>query len=386
MGQVYKYAFCTISANISDASQSILLPKEDQPDKGRGWLSKLIPGRHPVSMSPPPAVPPVPRIREPVARSWFDNSYVSEWDKTLEGGPLGNRGWCLQERHLSPRVFHVIDDGLWIWECNSRAMASDGSKREGPPRRLRVIDIVVTGIHSSESKFKIWYDIVGDYSKRDLTYKSDKFTALSGIVHALQKDNGSCYSAGLWTDDMTHGLLWKRDTRAGSPQWKRCLESQAPSWSWCSIDGPVQFEYHGGLRPLIKITDIKVLLSSEDYAGQIKIGSKLTVSALVLKASVTGVHAKPAFSYIEPSVEDRTASMPSGEVCFDHPSEVIPPGETVWCLIVAAAETNPEWRFGLALLPIGGSLSVVRRVGMVEVYNISNWRENGVSEMKVTII
>jgi hypothetical protein len=389
MGQVYKCAYCTISANISDPSQSLFLARDNQPAEKGGWLSRLRPGSNSGSSSGSSSIA---RIRETEVRSYFDNSYLSEWDKTLEGGILGKRGWCLQERHLSPRVLHVRDGGLWIWECNSRAMASDGSKRDGPQRRLRAIDIVTTRLHNSESKFKIWYDIVEDYSKRDLTVKSDKFTAISGIVHSLRDDNGSAYSAGLWNDDMTYGLLWKRDTREGHQEWKRCPESQAQSWSWGSIDGPVRFERYGGLQPLIGNMDIRVPLSGPDYAGQIKNGSTLVVSGRILHiVAMEAVDTQPACSHISALSEDRNSPMPSGQVCFDNPLEVIPNRGQIICLPVAQSSINlpglmDDWQFGIALLLVDGSENMVRRVGMVDLYNVGNWNKNWTQEVTITIV
>jgi hypothetical protein len=71
--------------------------------------------------------------------------------------------------------------------------------------------------------------------------------------------------------------------------------------------------------------DIRVPLSGSDYAGQIKNGSTLVVSGRILHTVVMeAVDTKPACSHISALSEDRNSPMPSGEVCFDNPLEVIP--------------------------------------------------------------
>jgi hypothetical protein len=46
------------------------------------------------------------------------------------------------------------------------------------------------------------------YSRAKLTKHSDKLVALSGLAHAVQRESGDQYVAGLWRKDLEYSLLW----------------------------------------------------------------------------------------------------------------------------------------------------------------------------------
>ncbi|KAE9376143.1 HET-domain-containing protein [Stipitochalara longipes BDJ] len=197
--------------------------------------------------------------RPPAPSEWIlkpgetdrDDSWLSEM---LCNGPLAHRAWCLQERYLSPRIIHMLEN-CWIWECNSvlrtSALRSEIipigkswrklSPNQGSPAFRR------------KSALFSWEDIIIDYSKRQLTYDSDKLPAISGIADKLQRDIGGRYLAGIWETDLC-GLLWycgnkpirckldsipppKSQIPVRSPKTYR-----APTWSWASLDEPVSYK------------------------------------------------------------------------------------------------------------------------------------------------
>jgi hypothetical protein len=45
-----------------------------------------------------------------------------------------------------------------------------------------------------------------------------------------------------------------------------------------------------------------------------------------------------------------------------------------------------DWQFGIALLLVDGSENMVRRVGMVDLYNVGNWNKNWTQEATITIV
>src|SRR5262249_24266719 len=90
-----------------------------------------------------------------------------------------------------------------------------------------------------------WNEAVEMYSHRDLSIKTDKLPAMSGLAAEMllrgQKDEE--YVAGLLSGDILRGLLW-------FPNWAKCWLStkrivgpDLPSWSWASYDGPVVYDH-----------------------------------------------------------------------------------------------------------------------------------------------
>lgn len=108
-----------------------------------------------------------------------------------------------------------------------------------------------------------WFEIVGDYSGRQLTNSRDKLIALSGLAHSYYERESKSgisykdykggrrgkYAAGLWEADMPSALLWR------APSGQRPSEYRAPTWSWASVDGHISYDsqmlesesQHGGI-------------------------------------------------------------------------------------------------------------------------------------------
>jgi serine/threonine protein kinase len=163
--------------------------------------------------------------------------------------PLTQRAWTLQERLLSPRVLHFTNTQLF-WECTSGSSTVDriGRMRESlgvghsPKSKLSPVSkgssLPLRSLAAAaEPRFRdLWRDIVIEYSKRQLTYSSDKLVALAGIAAKIGVAGYPSYLAGLWNNGLKHDILWCRDfssTPTPRPKWR------APSWSWASIDSPI---------------------------------------------------------------------------------------------------------------------------------------------------
>lgn len=210
---------------------------------------------------------------------------ISNYDDDVEKGPLARRGWVLQERVLSRRtLFFGADQSHW--ECQTSRFsegapaahqavtdiaggvssfrslfslgpaAGDGATTDPGPR-ASLSDIfpqflpAQTSVQSMKSLpktdnevmiYNLWYHLVGEFTKRNLTIGDDKLPALSGIVTVFNAalghgdDDSSLYAAGLWAGDFERGLLWKNF----GPTREAQAKMRAPSWSWTSVDGRVQ--------------------------------------------------------------------------------------------------------------------------------------------------
>ena len=161
----------------------------------------------------------------------------------LDFGLLSDRGWAFHEQHLSPQIL-CCGGSYAAWRCCS------GSRYNFDPLNL---DERGTGLLPDLQPFQgdlypdlrmgldHWYDIVREYSERNITFSSDRLPALSGIAlhygtllhRALsqtqtpdaqaalrRKELSSIYGdysteldcieyvCGLWTFDIVHGLGW----------------------------------------------------------------------------------------------------------------------------------------------------------------------------------
>jgi hypothetical protein len=86
----------------------------------------------------------------------------------------------------------------------------------------------------------LWYRIVYQYSRLNLTFEKDIFPALQGISKQYYQYYKSPYIAGLWEKSIISDLLWyvtDSEKTIRPQQWR------APSWSWASIVGRVDWFY-----------------------------------------------------------------------------------------------------------------------------------------------
>jgi hypothetical protein len=81
-----------------------------------------------------------------------------------------------------------------------------------------------------------WFELLERYSTTQLTFESDKFPAISGLIKSFQKHTDECFISGIWVTTFHIGLLW---AALRSPL-RRPKVRRAASWSWASRDGPIQ--------------------------------------------------------------------------------------------------------------------------------------------------
>jgi len=371
MTQVYETAFVTIAVNVkNDPRQSLLLsPKRD----------KSIPGWH-----------------QSLNKAWGMGKAEIWWKSLLEGGPLGSRAWCYQERYLSTRLIHITDNGLWLWECNSRIFWTEGTQSHArrPSMQLhnsrqiwqQLINDSATALDREIRVPEIlyqWHKIVEAYSKRELTFETDKLPALSGLAHKVHDLINSRYLAGIWLDDLSRGLLWRRNQTTNFEQWRRPTEYRAPSWAWCAIDGPVQIqstihEVH------FKLLSTSIVPAGNDPMGKLQIGSKICLSGRVKKFYVKAPDLwKIGRSILDTSETVKIADSNSsgyGTICWDIPTES--GAQEVWCLLIG---TDSAAQYGLGLTPTTDRQDEFRRIGLI-VFDGLTWLNINDEERNITII
>ncbi|TVY65104.1 hypothetical protein Focb16_v016360 [Fusarium oxysporum f. sp. cubense] len=179
---------------------------------------------------------------------------------------LFERGWCLQEWILSPRILHWTANGL-IWECSNGFFWEGQSGFEGEPpesfgetrfggENRKTNDCVLElGLSEDETQYicqilrsekeealgEGWPALVEHYAQRHLSFLSDRLAAVEGIASELSKLHGVDYFAGIFESRCLEQLIW----RSEDPQRLLDTTDRFPTWSWLSSKGEITFRRVG---------------------------------------------------------------------------------------------------------------------------------------------
>jgi hypothetical protein len=141
------------------------------------------------------------------------------------------------------------------WDSDSCASgfrtALDRLLRANPPDASPVVE------YGFLSPSHCWYEIVEAYTRSKLSFSTDRFTAISGIVKRIEERTNRACIAGLWEDRLATDLLWFASERPGTrikevlpPMRLRDLGGLpttqgpqiAPTWSWMSVDAVISID------------------------------------------------------------------------------------------------------------------------------------------------
>lgn len=216
---------------------------------------------------------------------------------------LMSRGWCIQERLLSPRILHfrqweVIFECFTHSRCECETLSfniDDGYNMQMPEKRLAGTFLLS---RSAPPKFegpppvewwKPWKDIIAVYSTSDLSYKTDRLLALSSLAQRMPESIFGKYLAGLWTGNLIDQLAWGHNVH---DKLSRPEHYIAPSFSWASVcGGPIRWYYSDYLRSsrrTAQIIETSTKLANVDPMGAVKEGF-IRMKARVFSAIVQGV-------------------------------------------------------------------------------------------------
>lgn len=336
------------------------------------------------------------------------------WIKAVERGPVSRRGWCLQERELSPRVLHFTRDRM-LWECrecmaeeDKREMASKAQaaeKRAAHLSSLRVMDD--QGLHTVSSTqnrllthIPKWDVLAEAYSRRRLSVQVDKLLAISGLAASLSRLRPEDeYLAGVWRGSLLKGLCWipvrsESPPMVGAGDWPpAATDPGIPSWSWASHDGEVKFCGNdwfsrswttvmgddGKEKWVKKDLDIEVvdasvqLASPGDVFGRVE-GGELVLSGWQLLVDISEGDLKEVDEEIPSELGCKEYSLPelSATVYFDNDPEVLPTTMSSFRLLQLGTGKNMRGgsvatENGLVLAPCRTKRGSYRRVGLFDI-------------------
>ncbi|KUJ19723.1 uncharacterized protein LY89DRAFT_666582 [Mollisia scopiformis] len=187
-----------------------------------------------------------------------------EWDdKEREyDGPWSQRGWTMQECLLPNRLLHYTTSQM-IWKCCEEQIFERGvtesvedkiSEATGedddisfessflwqlPPfirfKKLRahLTTSLDYPLWSHSDTFRLWYDLIEDYTQRRFTNIDDRLVAITGLANIYcETIRRPTYVAGVWKEDLLRGLLWHVE---GATLVPATILDAFPSWSWASV-------------------------------------------------------------------------------------------------------------------------------------------------------
>jgi hypothetical protein len=176
-----------------------------------------------------------------------DEMYTDE----IRRSPLQSRAWTFQEYYLSQRTLSLTRSQLW-WRCAQNAACEAFPRRYPgplPPPLLYLPTAVLTAAEEGKERHlgssehrphdERWYNLVADYSRRQLTVETDKLIAFSGVAQEFKIKifPGDEYVAGIWSSQLPLGLCWLTPYNEATSRPEHYV---APSWSWASVKGPIE--------------------------------------------------------------------------------------------------------------------------------------------------
>ena len=197
----------------------------------------------------------------------YEDPAISSWNESdLESNAWNTRGWTFQEKLMSTRRLYFGNAGLHF-SCSNR-LSSEYSGVEQEPQSLMLHNIL--NLRNPSSLYQAWYNhIAAPYSTRTLTYMPDTLSAISGLARHFARLTADQYVAGLWRQDLLHGLFWvlhhpPHDSLAN------LVESIihpplyiAPSWSWVGR-GQLSFFLRGRRDLLSRLTAQRAQLECDN--------------------------------------------------------------------------------------------------------------------------
>ena len=324
--------------------------------------------------------------------------------------PTETRAWCFQESLLSRKCL-IYSSFYLYWTCQEVGYADQDSTTSGDfvgstrfwrryvynlPALLQTQE---KNLELSESEYKsiwrLWQEVSTEYSRRQISFLSDRLPAISAVAQRIQDVTGDVYYAGLWRGDFYNALLWGKmprdvlwtdgDLKIDYPVLpSRPEEYVAPSWSWLSCRGLIFYRIFN-VCPKLKIENVEVeLVNDEQLCGAVKDGS-ITLTARMGEISVLSQYRQGSY-WLGRKKEEGHAEILDHPVAgqrkawkakgFADAKDAMTTGmERLWCLYGGLDVGSKA--VGLILKQADDPKSQFRRVGsFVALYREVGWFED----------
>jgi hypothetical protein len=146
--------------------------------------------------------------------------------------PIERRTWTFQEKMLSPRKLVYSNTNL-RWICESKTAYDGGGEA------MLGAQVAFPLFWKFDRKFspKVWRKNISEYSRRSISWPSDKLPAVAALAEEHAEYTGDQYFAGLWHSSLAVDLMWI--VESDSLTARRPPQPRAPSWSWAAVEEPI---------------------------------------------------------------------------------------------------------------------------------------------------
>lgn len=215
--------------------------------------------------------------RKPI---WNSSALIND----LKQAVWETRGWTFQENMLSTRLL-FIGPGLWHFACENGSISENsyvnlGSVVHGSLRPL----VNIAREPKPDDPIDVWRRVRNAYARweeileiqtRSWSYRDDLLAGIAGLAEECAKITEDTYLAGLWMNDLQHGLVWEiLNPDVGNLETTLRQKSDqkpyvGPSWSWVSQLRPFEVlpcrRYNvDNPRPQEKLSNNQKLMSLSD--------------------------------------------------------------------------------------------------------------------------
>lgn len=307
--------------------------------------------------------------------------------------PLSTRAWGFQERFLSSRIlFCTASELSWQCsehkrcECDTRPTTAIPNMYGGYLDSGQLAPIVQLEHKERSDQYKklgLWFEVVRQYSGRQLSMWTDRLPGFQGVVRAFCEGFPSDFAltdhlSGMWCSSLERCLSWHRNVlHEGFPEAASPLASYAPSWSWIGCPGPVDY-YSSSHDPesvaLLKIVEINPKYSSDlgsfgSNTGSLTVSGHLIPVRRDIQTYLPGVYFRFPEGFEDGG--DSFFDVPNLDMEIDDPFDGGAADSVTHFLPLIRAAGRPVTQ-GIFLAPVtqdGGEEVVFRRVGYAYDYN-----------------
>ena len=140
------------------------------------------------------------------------------------------RGWTYQEAVLARRLLYFTNVQAFF-QCRRLTCHEDAYHSETERDKLTSYELAA---EIDNSQFRAFARHLEEYTSRRLSYQSDVYNGITGIMKALY-GRDSVFIEGLPQVDFDRALLWFCETGKTSGRFIGTEEKSCPTWSWSAI-------------------------------------------------------------------------------------------------------------------------------------------------------
>jgi hypothetical protein len=251
MDKIYIEALFTIVAASGSHSEAGIAGVQPG-SRAKKQFSEIVDGEE-IFVS----LPLLKEALEPIHES-HEGMNGSNGHKVSRGNGWISRGWTMQEGLLSGKCL-IFTSSQVFWKtrgemcCESIAEVFDHQRASAarPPHgdifcAPGLMRNASSGLYFGTESY--YFELASAYSRRVLSFDSDRLRAFKGISNAMQTTYGSKFLWGLPEDIFDFVLLWVPTSLDGS----KARDIRFPSWCWASWPGSVDYyvldqEAHRGI-------------------------------------------------------------------------------------------------------------------------------------------